>query len=81
MMDHDEASRKPAKTHEPERHFCERVCNPERRSTQAIIYSASLYLLADMEIVLDSSEYLAHCDERRAFISGFDGSAGDNFVG
>ncbi|KAF9653718.1 Creatinase/aminopeptidase [Thelephora ganbajun] len=23
-----------------------------------------------------SSEYLAHCDERRAFISGFDGSAG-----
>jgi hypothetical protein len=25
---------------------------------------------------LDSSEYLAHCDERRAFISGFNGSAG-----
>jgi hypothetical protein len=24
----------------------------------------------------DSSEYLAHCDQRRAFISGFDGSAG-----
>ncbi|KAF8176462.1 hypothetical protein BJ912DRAFT_857446 [Pholiota molesta] len=23
-----------------------------------------------------SSEYLAHCDERRAFISGFNGSAG-----
>lgn len=26
--------------------------------------------------LLDSSEYLAHCDERRAFISGFNGSAG-----
>lgn len=25
----------------------------------------------------DSSEYVARCDERRAFISGFDGSAGD----
>jgi len=24
----------------------------------------------------DSSEYLAHCDQRRAFISGFNGSAG-----
>jgi Xaa-Pro aminopeptidase len=24
----------------------------------------------------DSSEYLAECDERRAFISGFNGSAG-----
>ena len=24
----------------------------------------------------DFSEYLAHCDERRAFISGFNGSAG-----
>jgi Xaa-Pro aminopeptidase len=24
----------------------------------------------------DSSEYLAKCDERRAFISGFNGSAG-----
>lgn len=27
-------------------------------------------------IILDSSEYLADCDERRAFISGFNGSAG-----
>ena len=26
--------------------------------------------------VLDSSEYLASCDQRRAFISGFNGSAG-----
>lgn len=25
---------------------------------------------------LDSSEYAAKCDERRAFISGFNGSAG-----
>jgi len=25
---------------------------------------------------LDGSEYIAECDERRAFISGFDGSAG-----
>jgi hypothetical protein len=24
----------------------------------------------------DSSEYLAECDQRRAYISGFDGSAG-----
>jgi Xaa-Pro aminopeptidase len=30
---------------------------------------------------LDSSEYLAHCDERRAFISGFNGSAGDVDIG
>lgn len=29
-----------------------------------------------MNDALDSSEYLAHCDERRAFISGFNGSAG-----
>lgn len=27
-------------------------------------------------IFADSSEYLAECDARRAFISGFDGSAG-----
>ena len=27
-------------------------------------------------LALDSSEYLASCDERRAFISGFNGSAG-----
>lgn len=26
---------------------------------------------------IDSSEYLAACDERRAFISGFNGSAGE----
>ena len=26
--------------------------------------------------LLDSSEYLASCDQRRAFISGFNGSAG-----
>jgi len=41
--------------------------------------SASIFLsLGDLEptILLDSSEYLAECDERRAFISGFNGSAG-----
>ena len=27
-------------------------------------------------LALDSSEYLASCDQRRAFISGFNGSAG-----
>jgi Xaa-Pro aminopeptidase len=26
--------------------------------------------------MLDASEYLASCDQRRAFISGFNGSAG-----
>jgi len=41
--------------------------------------SAWIFLsLGDLEptILLDSSEYLAECDERRAFISGFNGSAG-----
>jgi Xaa-Pro aminopeptidase len=36
------------------------------------------YLLTST--ALDSSEYLAHCDERRAFISGFNGSAGDTEI-
>ena len=29
-------------------------------------------------LFLDSSEYLASCDQRRAYISGFNGSAGKN---
>ena len=29
----------------------------------------------------DSSEYPAECDKRRAYISGFNGSAGSSFVG
>lgn len=29
-----------------------------------------------MTVCVDSSEYIAACDERRAFISGFNGSAG-----
>jgi len=29
-----------------------------------------------MYVDVDSSEYLAQCDQRRAFISGFNGSAG-----
>lgn len=29
-------------------------------------------------VVLDSSEYSAACDERRAYISGFNGSAGEH---
>lgn len=36
--------------------------------------------MADVNLtrrMADSSEYLAHCDERRAFISGFNGSAGN----
>ena len=42
----------------------------------------SIYLLVFCIIltILDSSEYVAHCDERRAFISGFDGSAGACFI-
>lgn len=28
----------------------------------------------------DSSEYPSHADERRAFISGFNGSAGDAYM-
>ena len=29
------------------------------------------------EFTLDASEYIAGCDQRRAFISGFNGSAGE----
>ena len=35
-----------------------------------------LFCLLACLFATDSSEYLAHCDERRAFISGFNGSAG-----
>jgi hypothetical protein len=31
-------------------------------------------------LALDSSEYLASCDKRRAFISGFNGSAGKDYL-
>lgn len=42
---------------------------------QRMCYARWLRLLAH-ESRSDSSEYLAHCDQRRAFISGFNGSAG-----
>ncbi|KAJ7664954.1 hypothetical protein B0H14DRAFT_2658526 [Mycena olivaceomarginata] len=54
------------------------VCRPlsfrARTSVRSGTNNALLaYLIRDSK---DSSEYLAKCDERRAFISGFNGSAG-----
>jgi Xaa-Pro aminopeptidase len=37
-----------------------------------------LRINTDAFIVADSSEYPAECDKRRAFISGFNGSAGSS---
>lgn len=48
--------------------------------TSASTSSCSLLCLGNYNCLpqchLDYSEYIAKCDERRAFISGFDGSAG-----
>ena len=40
--------------------------------------SLSAYIIPSCDA--HNSEYLASCDERRAFISGFDGSAGTAIV-
>ena len=50
------------------------VPSEDQREYPYDAWTIHLYLIS---ISLDSSEYLAHCDERRAFISGFNGSAGD----
>ena len=36
------------------------------------------YRCPTQQYTKDASEYPAHCDERRAFISGFNGSAGEH---
>jgi len=43
------------------------------------VRSRSYYHSAILITYQDSSEYIAHCDERRAYISGFNGSAGEQW--
>ena len=49
-----------------------------RKLMQTEVPSLSAYIIPSCDA--HNSEYLASCDERRAFICGFDGSAGTAIV-
>lgn len=52
-----------------------RMSYPARINVRPI---AQVKVSLSFVVVLDSSEYSAACDERRAYISGFNGSAGEH---
>lgn len=51
-----------------------------RVRTSVSVQAFRAYPIADAFLFPDFSEYPAECDKRRAFISGFNGSAGSSFV-
>jgi hypothetical protein len=54
-----------------------RMSYPVKTSVRDIaLLMLLVYLERSTVAFVDSSEYLADCDKRRAFISGFNGSAG-----
>ena len=58
--------------------LCGSFCGSKWGSTWALWSMSDIQYIESRIAWSDSSEYPAHCDERRAFISGFNGSAGLN---